>query len=126
MKVKALIQFSSTDHGNVSEGQVIEVGNGVAYEMRNAGMVEILPEKKPVKKETKPLQSSQAGQASQQTKPKKSEALENKGESKSLGSTRATKRQSATTSTQQTGDGGKSTQKRRGRKPKDTGKTPTP
>ena len=124
MKVKAKINFSSTTHGNVVAGQILELGSNIAFQMRDADMVEFVEGKK-LEKKPEPSQSLQAAPASVEIKPENLKPLETKTESKSSESTRATKPRSATTSTQPTGDGGKSTPKRRGRPRKSLAQTPT-
>ena len=113
MKVKALKDFSCSYAGNVAEGQVFELPDGIAIQMQEYGLIEMIRENPQPKKSSGTLSPvSPADQASQMSRSRTS-----KENVESSESTQPDSVMTATSSTLTINRGGSSTTKKpRGKK----------
>lgn len=109
MKVRAKKQFSSTLHGNVVQGQYIEVTPHLYRQMREFDMVEEVEIDQPVKPIAQLASLSQVGQVSQESKSNMRQEKEQMDPAKLSESTQVHLQPNATLSTHVTEDGGKNT-----------------
>lgn len=116
MLVKALKDFSSVYNGNVVSGAVFEMPLGIAIQMQEFGLVELIGGEtaQPKKPEAQPSASLQAGQASQKNS---ADTLSEPGQTADAQSLPSIPQESqgqdsATTYTQPITSGGESTKKK--------------
>ena len=121
IEVTAKMRFQSSIYGNIDPGDKFKCTVADARQFKQHDMIEEVE----IDPMGKPLQSSslQAAPASPEIKPNTLERSENKDDAKSSESTPAIKQPSATLSTDATEDGGKSTTRKRQRKPRSGPKT---
>ena len=109
MKVKALKDFSCSYAGNVAEGQVFELPDGIAIQMQEYGLIELIREiPQPKKSSGTPSSVSPADQASHLSRSRMS-----KENAESSESTQPDSDSTVTSSTLSINRGGSSTTKKR-------------